>query len=76
MKPVIKTAYRQTLLNQQTTKVLIYSELSDSKRQQTTTVDNKRLINGLLLTDDVSLRYKNKVKSWTKELKNEKHWPH
>ena len=26
-------------------------------RQQTTTVDYKRLINGLLLTDGISLRY-------------------
>jgi len=29
--------------------------ISDSKRQQTTTVDNKRLINGLVLTSVVTL---------------------
>ena len=76
MNPVTKTANQQTHFKQQKDKVLTYCNLSDSKRQQTTTVDYKRLINGLLLTDDVSLWYKNKVKSWTKELKNEKHWPH
>jgi hypothetical protein len=31
------------------------NNLSDSKRQQTTTVDNKRLINGLVLTNGFSL---------------------
>ena len=55
--------------------MMINNSLSDSKRQQTTAVDYKRLINGLVLTNDVSLRHKNKVKSWTKELKNEKLWP-
>ena len=35
------------------------NHLSDSKRQQTTTVDNKRLINGLVLTDGFSLRHIN-----------------
>ena len=55
--------------------MMINNSLSDSKRQQTTTIDYKRLINGLVLTDDVSLRHINKVKSWTKELRNEKHWP-
>ena len=29
--------------------------ISDSKRQQTTTVDNKRLFNGLVLTSVVTL---------------------
>ena len=33
------------------------SNKPDSKRQQTTTVDNKRLINGLVLTSVVSLRH-------------------
>ena len=32
--------------------------LPDSKRQQTTTVDYKRLINGLVLTNSVSLHSK------------------
>ena len=31
------------------------NNISDSKRQQTTTVDNKRLINGLVLTSVVTL---------------------
>jgi len=34
---------------------LIISNISDSKRQQTTTVDYKRLINGLVLTSVVTL---------------------
>ena len=34
---------------------LITSNISDSKRQQTTTVDYKRLINGLVLTSVVTL---------------------
>ena len=34
---------------------LIIKIIPDSKRQQTTTVDNKRLFNGLVLTDGVSL---------------------
>jgi hypothetical protein len=34
----------------------IPSYLPDSKRLQTTTVDYKRLINGLVLTNGVSLR--------------------
>ena len=38
------------------TTLLIFKNISDSKRQQTTTVDNKRLINGLFLTDGVSLQ--------------------
>ena len=35
---------------------LIINNIPDSKRQQTTTVDNKRLINGLVLTEFPSLR--------------------
>ena len=35
---------------------LIISNKPDNKRQQTTTVDNKRLINGLVLTEFPSLR--------------------
>jgi hypothetical protein len=34
---------------------LITNNISDSKRQQTTTVDYKRLINGLVLTSVVTL---------------------
>jgi hypothetical protein len=37
--------------------VLYINDISDSKRQQTTTVDYKRLFNGLLLTDVFSLRH-------------------
>ena len=76
MNPIIKTANQPIHFKQKRTKTLINCVLSDSKRQQTLTVDYKRLINGLLLTEDVSLQHKNKVKSWTKELKNEKHWLH
>jgi len=36
--------------------VLISNNISDSKRQQTTAVDNKRLINGFFLTRFVSLQ--------------------
>jgi len=36
---------------------LIINNKSDSKRQQTTTVDNKRLFNGLVLTRFASLRH-------------------
>ena len=39
--------------------LLIFNYISDSKRQQTTTVDYKRLINGFVLTWFASLRYKN-----------------
>ncbi len=35
--------------------MLIIKNISDSKRQQTTTVDNKRLFNGLVLTSVVTL---------------------
>ena len=38
--------------------VLISNNISDSKRQQTTTVDNKRLINGFFLTRFVILQQK------------------
>ena len=34
---------------------LIINNIPDSKRQQTTTVDNKRLINGLVLTSVITL---------------------
>ena len=37
------------------------NNLSDSKRQQTTTVDNKRLINGLVLTNGFPLRHENGI---------------
>ena len=37
---------------------LIINTIFDSKRQQTTTVDNKRLFNGLVLTNYFSLRRK------------------
>ena len=40
-------------------KIIKTNNISDSKRQQTTTVDNKRLFNGLVLIDDVSLRREN-----------------
>ncbi len=35
--------------------LLVFKNISDSKRQQTTTFDNKCLFNGLLLTDGFSL---------------------
>ena len=34
---------------------MIFNKISDSKRQQTTTVDNNRLLNGLVLTSVVTL---------------------
>jgi len=43
---LIKTANQPTLFKQETTKILINCNISDSKRQQTTIVDYKRLING------------------------------
>ena len=92
MNPIIKTEDKPTLFKQEKTKTLIDCNLSDYKRLQTTTVDYKRLINGLFLTNDISLRHKsrnilettqkqaknkrNKPKTWTKELKNEKRWLH
>jgi len=36
--------------------MLIFNNISDGKRQQTTTVDYKRLFNGLVLADGVSLQ--------------------
>ena len=38
-------------------KSLNYSKISDNKRQQTTAVDYKRLINSLVLTGFASLRW-------------------
>jgi len=46
LKPKIKTANQPALFKQEKLKTLIILYLSDSKRQQTTTVDYKRLING------------------------------
>ena len=37
------------------------NNLSDNKRQQTTTVDYKRLINGLVLTDGFPLQHENEI---------------
>jgi hypothetical protein len=37
------------------------NNISDNKRQQTTTVDNKRLINGFLLTSFVSLQREKQI---------------
>ena len=42
-------------IQKQFDKPLNYNKIPDSKRQQTTTVDNKRLINGLVLTSVVTL---------------------
>ena len=54
---------------------LIINNKSDSKRQQTTTVNYKRLFNGLVLTDGFSLLWENKqIKLWPiKNLKGFKH---
>ena len=42
--------------------IFLFSNIiPDSKRQQTTTVDNKRLINGLVLTRFASLRQNNSL---------------
>ena len=43
-------------IQKQFDKQLYYSIIPDNKRQQTTTVDYKRLINGFILTVGVSLR--------------------
>ena len=48
-------------IQKQFDKQLYYSIIPDSKRQQPTTVDNKRLFNGLVLTDGFSLRRKIKT---------------
>ena len=45
-------------IQKQFDKQLYYSIISDSKRQQTTTVDYKRLINGFFLTRFTSLQRK------------------
>ena len=37
--------------------LLIFNYIPDSKRQQTTTVDNKRLFNGFFLTRVASLQH-------------------
>ena len=39
-------------------KIIKTNNISDSKRQQTTTVDNKRLFNDLILTRIASLQWK------------------
>ena len=44
-------------IQKQFDKQLYYSIIPDSKRQQTTTVDYKRLINGFFLTRVASLRH-------------------
>ena len=46
MNPIIKTANQPIYFKQERTKILINCYLSDSKRQQTITVDYKRLFNG------------------------------
>ena len=43
-------------IQKQFDKQLYYNIIPDSKRQQTTTVDYKRLINGFFLTNGISLR--------------------
>jgi len=48
-------------IQKQFDKLLYYKIIPDSKRQQTTTVDNKRLINGFFLTGFASLRWKKKT---------------
>jgi hypothetical protein len=45
-------------IKQQEDFLLITNAISDSKRQQTTTVDYKRLFNGFILTGSASLRQK------------------
>lgn len=41
--------------------ILFYNTIPDSKRQQTTTVDNKHLFNGLVLTRFASLQRNTKT---------------
>ena len=48
-------------IQKQFDKQLYYSIIPDSKRQQTTTVDNKRLFNGFFLTGFASLQLKKKT---------------
>ena len=47
-------------IQKQFDKQLYYSIIPDNKRQQTTTVDYKRLFNGFFLTGFASLQRKNK----------------
>ena len=42
-------------------KIIKTNNISDNKRQQTTTVDYKRLINGFILTEFSSLQGQNKT---------------
>ena len=54
-------------IQKQFDKPLNYNKIPDSKRQQTTTVDYKRLINGFFLTSVVSLQREiNSVTLWKK----------
>ena len=48
-------------IQKQFDKPLYYSIIPDSKRQQTTAVDNKRLINGFVLTGFAFLQRKKKT---------------
>ena len=48
-------------IQKQFDKTLYYNIIPDSKRQQTTTVDNKRLINGFFLTSVVSLQREKQI---------------
>ena len=56
-------------------KKLKYNYISDSKRQQTTTVDNKRLIIGLFLKNGISLHKKQIIKSTRKWQRNRQSTP-
>ena len=47
-------------IQKQFDKPLYHNKISDSKRQQTTTVDYKRLINGFILTGFAILQRKTK----------------
>ena len=48
-------------IQKQFDKQLYYSIIPDSKRQQTTTVDNKRLFNGFVLASYAFSRRKKKI---------------
>ncbi len=54
-EPVVKIDRRWKIIS------FIVRMIPDSKRQQTTTVDNKRLINGLFLTDMVILQHQKRT---------------
>ena len=55
-------------IQKQFDKQLYYSIIPESKRQQTTTVDYKRLINGFVLADDVTLQYKTiNLQQWKRQ---------